>query len=101
MIYLSIYLSDIPCHTLGKYNTFRNLYFQENWYKDYPWLHYDKDVKSLLCYICYIAYIKSINKGIERTFISSGFKNCKKAIEKFNNQTNHVHILITLNVFKV
>ena len=28
-----------------KDNIFKNLFFQEKWYKDYHWLHYDKDVK--------------------------------------------------------
>ena len=35
--------------------------------------------------ICYIADSKGINKGEERTFISIGFKNWKKTIDKFNN----------------
>ncbi|KAK0144413.1 hypothetical protein N1851_017197 [Merluccius polli] len=73
----------------------RTLSFQERWYKDFPWLHYDAVQKGVLCFYCMRVYqdkptpfaVKS-----EPAFITSGFKNWKKAIEKFKaHESSHTH----------
>ena len=91
----------------GKDNKFRNLYFQEKWYKDYPWLHYYKDVNVLLCYICYILILKVLIKEYNVLFLLDS-KIGNKLLKNLTIITNHVpiwiyipyqYILIILNVF--
>ncbi|CAN7949069.1 unnamed protein product [Ixodes hexagonus] len=56
------------------------------WFERFRWLHYNCDSDSVLCYEC-VAWctMKCENsvRGAEVTFISSGFRNWKKATEKF------------------
>ena len=69
--------------------------FQSLWFKDYPWLHYDEISDSAFCYIC----ISQNNKGnltsarnMEKTFISTGYSNWKKALSRFKeHQTSECH----------
>ena len=86
-------VSVIPAQKLST----RTLYFQSKWYEDYEWIHYDPDLKKILCFHCSKASAMGIidlahNK--EPAFISEGFNNWKKAIEKFKlHQTSHTHVL--------
>ncbi len=86
-------LSVIPAQRLAT----RTLYFQSKWYEDYEWIHYDPDLKKILCFHCSKASAMGIidlahNK--DPAFISEGFNNWKKAIEKFKlHQTSHTHVL--------
>ena len=75
--------------------------FQSSWFKDFPWFHYDEISDSAFCYIC----ISQNNKGNltsarnkEQSFISTGYSNWKKALERFKeHQTSECHkVALTL-----
>ncbi|GAB0097888.1 uncharacterized protein DMENIID0001_135670 [Sergentomyia squamirostris] len=71
--------------------------FQDRYYRDYKWLHYEAD-RGFLCFYC----LKSFNKRMisvdndlfQKTFKESdllngcGFTNFKKATEKFSKHSN-------------
>ena len=65
---------------------------QSHWFTDsppdgFPWLHYRPESDSVICYICSNNYIRgNLNgvKNMELNFITIGFSNWKKAIDKFN-----------------
>ena len=67
--------------------TGRTLAFQNSWYDEFKWLHYSEDVKGVLCYTCLIAKkndtISNFSKQSNPAFIENGFRNWKKAKEKF------------------
>lgn len=73
----------------------RVLSFQERWYKDFPWLHYDTVQKGVLCFYCKKIYQDKLTPFAvksEPAFITSGFKNWKRAIEKFKaHENSHTH----------
>ena len=71
----------------------------------YPWLHYDESKDSLFCYICFNQNAKgnliSARKS-EKTFITSGFSNWKKALLRFNeHQTSECHQLAVDHEIKI
>jgi hypothetical protein len=41
-------VSVIPAKKLST----RTIYFQSKWYEDYEWIHYDPDLKKILCFHC-------------------------------------------------
>lgn len=60
----------------------RQFLFQQCWFKQFPWLHYDTSKKSVLCFTCSKASalgLLSKCKHIEPTFIDNGYRNWKKA----------------------
>ena len=65
----------------------RTLTFQKVWYDRYPWLHFQTGTDGILCFHC-SKYFKSGKpvqaKSIDTAFVSSGFKNWKKALERFS-----------------
>ena len=64
----------------------KTLTFQNTWYDKYPWIHFSAEVKGVLCFYC-SKYFKGkkpcIATKVEQCFISTGFTNWKKALEKF------------------
>ncbi|CAB4007687.1 zinc finger MYM-type 1-like isoform X1 [Paramuricea clavata] len=71
-------VSVIPAQKLSR----RTLYFQSEWYKDYEWIHYDLDLKIIMCFHCSKASAMGAidlahNKDPE--FISEGFNNWIKS----------------------
>ncbi|CAH1114521.1 unnamed protein product [Psylliodes chrysocephalus] len=67
-----------------KYTTMgdRRRSFQVNWYDSFRWLEYSIRADSAFCYYCRL--FASERKGCaEETFLRTGFKNWKKATEKF------------------
>lgn len=63
----------------------RVLTFQQKWFELYPWLHYSPPLKGVLCFQCVrlCADQKSPSMGkSDPVFISAGFRNWKKALEK-------------------
>ena len=58
--------------------------FQHHWFEKYPWLDYDAEEDSVTCVFC---KRQKSNLLLERckkqTFLKTGYKNRKKAIEKF------------------
>ncbi|CAH2315960.1 Hypothetical predicted protein [Pelobates cultripes] len=64
----------------------RVLHFQECWFQNVPWLHYSFTLEGVLCFYCAKAAILNLTqleKNTEPAFDCVGFKNWKKAIEKF------------------
>ena len=60
--------------------------FMPNWYQNYPWLSVCK-TKKMFCFYCRYAQKQNMltfNKRGEDTFITTGYSNWKKALEKFN-----------------
>ena len=60
--------------------------FNPGWYKLYPWLHYDVKTDVVLCEVCVSQGKKgnlTLSTKKEDAFISTGFSNWKKALEKF------------------
>lgn len=74
-----------PCDTSvipAKQTKSQNVYFQQKWYKLYPWIHYVPQIKKIVCFYC--AKAKSMGlldlaKTKERAFLSTGFGNWKKS----------------------
>ena len=79
---------SFPCHTIGK----QRRSFCASWYSKYPWLHYQEASDSVLCFHCHVAEKRhlpvTLNK--EDAFITAGFSNWKKAIEKFNKHEKSI-----------
>jgi Domain of unknown function (DUF4371)/hAT family C-terminal dimerisation region len=64
----------------------KTLKFQERWFAQYPWLHYDVELKGVLCICCARARklkLIDLSKCAEGCFMYQGFRNWKKALEKF------------------
>jgi hypothetical protein len=62
------------------------LRFQDHWFNRHPWLHYDDTIKGVLCICCAKAWqlqLIDFSKLAEATFMYQGFRNWKKALEKF------------------
>ena len=61
--------------------------FQKGWYEKHPWLHVNPGIDGVLCFQC-SKYYKSGKpaqaKCIDPAFVSSGFKNWRKALERFS-----------------
>lgn len=63
------------------------------WFSKYSWLHYDVERDCVLCFSCIKAInmidtssnISGFDRKVEGAFITTGFRNWKKAIEKFND----------------
>ena len=44
-----------PSQIPPKKTATQNIYFQDKWYKDYPWLTYDSALERVLCHDCLLA----------------------------------------------
>jgi len=73
--------------SVDSYNTNKSTRcFLSSWIKKFPWLIYNTEKKVALCNVCKTMNEKNIltfSSKIENAFIESGFKNWKKAIERF------------------
>ena len=59
---------------------------RSEWFKTWPWLHYDTSTNSARCFICMSANAINLMPQQHRkelAFVSDGFKNWKKATWKF------------------
>lgn len=85
--------SSIPPQIVGK----RRLFFQPDWFTKFSWLHYEPSVSGVICHIC----ARFSNKGLllmarctEPVFLYEGFRNWKKALEKFAaHQLSSTHLI--------
>jgi len=89
----------LPQHGGKKGKTFR---FQLSWYKTFPWLHHEADVNGVLCFYCTKAHdthgTLAISKNADLAFSVNGFRNWKKAVEKFKvHQSSHSHTTALLS----
>ena len=76
---------SIPSQYAGKGKS-NCLKFQTSWYDKFPWIHFDEQLKAVLCFICLKAeslHINELARKREMTFVTIGFTNWKKALEKF------------------
>lgn len=77
---------NIPHQFAGK-DKKNCLKFQSSWYQKYTWIHYDDKLKGVLCFICLKAHALNVCNLVrkrEETFTQVGFRNWKKALEKFS-----------------
>lgn len=70
--------------------------FQSSWYMQFPWLHGEAGVSGVLCFYCMKSNLAcgahAVAKNTETAFVSSGFLNWKKAVEKFRtHEASHAH----------
>jgi hypothetical protein len=66
----------------------RTLQFQDTWYKRFPWIHYSPIISGVVCFTCCKASslgLLKLETKAEPAFITSGFFNWKKAIDKFTD----------------
>lgn len=79
----------------------KKLKFQVKWFKAYPWLHYDPEIAAVLCYTCVSAkqnQLIDLSRFHDQAFLSTGFKNWKKAVEKFtSHEKSQTHKLAVSN----
>ena len=81
-----------------------NQYCQSQWFEDHQWLHYDVGIDSLFCYICQNSDDQSqlqTEPRKETAFISTGFNNWKKALEKFKKHQNSLCHKVSLTYEEV
>ena len=73
---------DFPKKGYGK----QNRSFQQKWFEQFPWLHYNEENDSVLCFICTKQNAKenliSATKK-EEAFLKGVFSNWKKALDIF------------------
>ena len=79
----------------------RYLQFQQKWFEKYIWLHFDTASDRVLCHICATAKqdnLIDLAKRANDSFLSKGFKNWKKGIEKFDaHERSNTHKLALSN----
>ena len=102
--------ASVSCHTLDFSKTcqpknfnvpLRNFIggtsrqFRAEWFEQFSWLHYNESNDSVLCFICSKQNAKGNLKSAakkEISFITKGFTNWKKAVEKFKaHQSSDCH----------
>ena len=90
-------VKTIPTQVLAD----KTLSFQERWFRENPWLHYCPMRKAVLCFYCCRAFRgkkPKITTKADSAFINVGFKNWRKAVEKFENHgksQSHKHAVTT------
>lgn len=65
----------------------KEIRFQSSWFEKYKWTHYDTETNGILCFTCLKAKERGLtnsSKCQDPAFTSVGFKNWKKALEKFS-----------------
>ena len=86
-------LNKFPLREVGK----QKRTFNPKWFDQFKFLHYREGSDSVVCHTCAIAdkrNLLNIDTKKERTFIETGFSNCKKAIENFRahaSSATHIH----------
>ena len=69
--------------------------FNASWYSKFPWLHYDMRSDSVFCYTCMVAHTKghkAVSGNADPAFMTRGFRNWKKAGERFlDHQNSTIH----------
>ena len=70
------------------------LTFQQSWYAEFNWLHWDPTLEKLLCYHCLRYYKLNVRKHghIQNNVTSTGFYNLSKFKEKcMDHSTSSLH----------
>jgi hypothetical protein len=83
------------------------LTFQSNWFSAFPWLHFSSEQQAVVCFVCAktnsLGLLSLVSKS-EPTFISKGYRNGKKAMEKFSSHektSTHGHAVSQLQQIKI
>ena len=80
-----------PKKSYGK----QNRSFQQKLFERFPWLRYNEENDSVLCFICAKRKAKKKNDICtkkEEAFLKGGFSNWKKALDKFKEHDYEVNI---------
>ncbi|KAK1397692.1 zinc finger MYM-type protein 1-like [Heracleum sosnowskyi] len=64
--------------------------FREEWFKLHDWLEYSIDKDAAFCFYCYLFKPPSMIRFGDDAFTKVGFKNWKKACEKFRDHIGEV-----------
>ncbi|KAK1352872.1 zinc finger MYM-type protein 1-like [Heracleum sosnowskyi] len=64
--------------------------FREQWFKLHDWLEYSIDKDAAFCFYCYLFKPPSMIRFGDDAFTKVGFKNWKKACEKFRDHIGEV-----------
>lgn len=81
----------------------RTLHYQDRWYRQYPWLHYNAQAKGILCFYCVKTYTiqkSALSKRAEPAFSLTGFSNWKNAVTRFRHHElsqSHQHAVTVLS----
>ena len=79
--------STMPRHTVVTRGVSKHLKFNAKWFKQYPWLHYDVDVKGVICLHCARMARRPASENFRRTtaptFLSAGFRKWRDAVKRF------------------
>ena len=94
----SINVLDVPVQVING----KRRRMQPAWFKRYPWLHYSRHLSAVLCFSCAKATALSLTGlscKIQQTFITKGFSDWKKAMDKFADHekcSSHRHAVMPL-----
>ena len=89
-----------PCQPSSSFTFLKTAFGKQNrscqsrWFTEFNWLDYDEVSDSVTCFICkkHLKNLEMENKK-EETFLSTGFRNWKKALDSFNeHQKSKCHI---------
>ncbi|KAF0293067.1 Zinc finger MYM-type protein 1 [Amphibalanus amphitrite] len=84
---------SIPKQDLGG----RKLSFMDHWYTLHPWIHFCPTRGKVLCFHC--ARANALSSSVpakEKAFITEGFSNWKKALQRFSQHARSEHHLRSL-----
>lgn len=62
--------------------------FQADWYKTFPWIEYSSQSNSVFCFPCRM-FSKSDSRAYKSVFVTVGYGNWKKALEKDSGFRKH------------
>lgn len=74
------------------------LSFQQKWFTTFPWLHYSATLQGVLCFHCAKVYMNqpTFAGKCDSAFVTAGFRNWKKAIDRFSAHAKsqmHIHAM--------
>ncbi|XP_051797058.1 zinc finger MYM-type protein 1-like [Acanthochromis polyacanthus] len=77
------------------------LTFHQKWFTTFPWLHYSATLQGVICFHCAKVYLNqsTFASKCDPAFVSVGFRNGKKAIQRFSEHAKcqlHIH---AMNIF--
>ncbi|KMQ84012.1 zinc finger mym-type protein 1-like protein, partial [Lasius niger] len=86
----------------------KTLKFRTAWFKDFAWLHINNSSNGVLCFYCHKYKTENVTMSLaskmDPCFSSEGFKNWKKAIEKFKAHQKcdaHLQAVLAFNQKKI
>ena len=80
--------SAVLTPSYGSGGGLRKRYFLVSWYKQFPWIHFYKSRMKVFCYYCKLSHdsnVGLVSSKADPAFITTGFCNWKKGMEKFKD----------------